>query len=63
MRPESLRHRLAWQQYFVDEDWVLESYAMEASMPETPERRSKLSARLSSSDRHARSQTWLVQEC
>ena len=58
--PESLRHRLAWQQHFVEEDWVLESYATEASMPRTPEHQSLLSARLSSSGRQARSQTRLV---
>ncbi len=53
MMPETLRHRLAWQQHFMEEDWVLESYATEDSMPKTPEHLSKLSARLSNSDRRA----------
>ena len=49
--PETLRHRLAWQQHFMDEDWVLESYSTEDSMPKTPRHLSQLSARLSNSDR------------
>ena len=53
MMPEALRHRLAWQQHFMEEDWVLESYATEDSMPKTPQHLAQLSARLSNSDRQA----------
>ena len=53
MMPETLRHRLAWQQHFVDEDWVLESYSTEDSMPKDLSQLSKLSARLGNSDRQA----------
>ena len=51
MMPEDLRHRLTWQQHFMDEEWVLESYSTEESMPKTPEQLSQLSARLSNSNR------------
>ena len=53
MMPESLRHRLAWQQHFLEEGWVLESYSTEEAMPRTAEQLSQLSARLSNSDRCA----------
>jgi len=49
--PDSLRHRLAWQQHFVDDDWVLESYSTENSIFKTPEQLAQRSAQLSNSDR------------
>ncbi len=56
MMPEALRHRLAWQQHFMEEDWVLESYATEDAMPKTPQHLAQLSARLSNSDRQVHCQ-------
>lgn len=49
--PENLRHRLAWQQHFVDDDWVLESYSTENSIFKTPEQLAQRSVQLSNSDR------------
>ena len=51
LAPEQLRHKLAWQQHFLEDDWVLESYSREESLPRTAEQLAGLSARLCNSDR------------
>ena len=53
MMPDTLRLRLAWQQHFLDDDWVLESYSTEDSMPKACKQGAGPSARLYSADRHA----------
>ena len=51
--PDTLRLKLAWQQHFLDEDWVLESYSTEDSMPKACQQGAGPSARLCNADRHA----------
>ena len=53
MMPDTLRLKMAWQQQFLDDDWVLESYSTEDSMPKACEQGAGRSARLCNADRHA----------
>lgn len=49
--PDHLRTRLAWQQHFMDDEWVLESYSTDVSMPKTPQQVARQSAQLCNADR------------
>ena len=53
MMLDTLRLKLAWQQHFLDDDWVLESYSTEDSMPKACQQGAGPSARLCNADRHA----------
>ena len=49
--PDTLRLKLAWQQHFLDDDWVLESYSTEDSMPKACQQGAGPSARLGNAHR------------
>ena len=51
--PDTLRLKLAWQQHFLEEDWVLELYSTKDSMPKACQQGAGPSARLCNVDRHA----------